>query len=122
MEQDQFTKTSIADLLKMYSEAASAHGISTAKGDYREGNKQHEIIAAVYRELRRRGLDAQRSLLILLDSPDDAVRNWSASHSLEFAPEAGEPVLESLATNSGIQGFNAKMVLKEWRKGTLSFP
>lgn len=46
-----------------------------------------------------------------------------AAHALDFAPEKGEPVLESLAGVQGsLIGFDAEMTLKEWRKGELRFP
>ena len=52
----------------------------------------HAEIAAVYRELRRRGPDDQGALLELLQHDDAGVRLWAAAHALEFAPERGEPV------------------------------
>ncbi len=112
----------IDSLLAMYKEAASVHGRATQEGDYRTGNRQHGVIAAVYRELRRRGATAQRSLLGFLDDPDISVRCWAASHAMEFAPEEGRPVLEDLSEGSGIPRLSAEMVLKEWQKGTLRFP
>lgn len=83
-------------------------------------NANHDIVADVYRELRRRG--SESILLALLDNPDAGVRAWAASHALEFAPDQGEPVLKALASDEGLLGFSAEMTLREWRKGTLSFP
>lgn len=112
----------ISELLKIYAAAATAHGEATAKGDYRAANKQHDIVVAAYREFRARGLEAQRSLFGLLDHPHEAVRGWAAAHALEFAPEEGAPVLESLAKSASIYGFTARVTLEEWKKGTLKFP
>lgn len=122
MKVSQLPKASVADLLKAYAEAAAAHGAASAKGDYRKANPQHDSLAVIYRELRARGSEAQRSLLGLLDHPDEAVRGWAASHALDFAPDEGEPVLEALTTSAGIWKLTSEMTLKEWRKGTLSFP
>ena len=80
------------------------------------------MVSAVYRELRARGKTAQNALLPLMTDPDDAVRGWSAAHALEFAPEQAEPVLTALADSRGVSAFSAKMTLREWRKGNLSFP
>lgn len=122
MKPKELAKASVADLLRAYAEAASAHGAASAKGDYRKANPQHDALAAIYRELRSRGPEAQRSLLGLLDHSDEAVRGWVASHALEFAPEEGQPVLEALATSSGIWKLTSRLTLQEWRNGRLSFP
>ncbi|MEJ0091346.1 MAG: DUF2019 domain-containing protein [Limisphaerales bacterium] len=112
----------IGELLKSYAAAAAAHGEATEKGDYRVGNKQHDIIVATYREIRARGLEAQRSLFGLLDHPNEAVRLVAAAHALEFAPEEGATVLELLAKGTSIHGFSARITLEEWKKGSLKFP
>lgn len=49
----------IAALIARYTDAAASHGRATEGGDYRKGNRAFDVIAAVYRELRRRGPDAQ---------------------------------------------------------------
>jgi hypothetical protein len=50
------------------------------------------------------------------------VRSWAATHTLAFAPEKAEPVLQALTKESGVVGLDAKFTLQEWRKGTLSLP
>jgi hypothetical protein len=57
-----------------------------------------------------------------MQDPDVAVRSWTASHGLEFAPEQAEPVPVALADGPGMSAFTAKMTLREWRKGNLRFP
>jgi hypothetical protein len=110
------------ELTTAYRHAASAHAEATAAGDHESASRHHDTLAAVYRELRVRGASAQRALLPLLQDQDNGVRSWAASHALEFAPERGEPVLARLAESRGVSAFSAKMTLREWRKGTLSFP
>jgi hypothetical protein len=58
----------------------------------------------------------------LLEDPDPGVRAWAGAHALELAPELGENVLETLAAEGGLTGFNAEMTLEVWRGGTLKFP
>jgi hypothetical protein len=113
---------SLEQLTDAYRRAASAHGEATVAGDHEAANRHHDILAEVYRELRARGTAAKEALLPLMQDPDDAVRSWAAAHGLEFAPEKAEPVLSALAESRGISAFNAKMTLREWRKGNLSFP
>jgi hypothetical protein len=56
------------------------------------------VVAGVSRELRARGPEA-----------------------LEFAPDVGEAVLTELAGKQNRLAFTARMTLREWRAGNLSF-
>ena len=85
-------------------------------------NRAAHKVAAVYRELRRRGGNARDALLPLLLSDDLGVQGWAAAHALEFAPERGRAILEFLAKKEGSIGFSAQMTLKVWNEGTLRFP
>jgi hypothetical protein len=120
--------TSIQDeqveaLVRRYAEAAGQHGRATEAGDHKKANQAHEAIASVYRELRSRGLEAQRALLVLLDDSEPGVRLWAASHALEFSPADGERVLSSMANvPKSFLSFSADMTLRQWREGTLRFP
>lgn len=109
-------------LIDHYSRAAAAHSRATLEGDPKTANKNHDVIAAVYRELRQRGVESQRRLLALFGHRDAGVRQWAAAHALEFAPAEGERVLEEIAALAGRAGFDAKMILREWRAGRLRFP
>ena len=109
-------------LTDAYTRAAFGHGSATRNGDHEAANRHHDAITAIYRELRVRGGRAQSALVPLMQHGDECVRSWSAAHALEFAPEQAEPVLTELAAGQGFAAFNAKMTLREWRKGRLSFP
>jgi hypothetical protein len=111
-----------ATLLARYRAAAAAHGAATESGDYQTANRNHDLLAQIYRELRSRGTDAQHELLIFLNDIDPHVRAWAAAHSLEFAAERGEQVLRRLAAEPGVVGLNAEITLQEWLKGSLQFP
>jgi hypothetical protein len=113
----------IASLVNRYSESAAAHGRATEAGDHKTANAAHEVLATVYRELRRRGVEAQRALLPLLEHNDIGVRGWAGAHALEFAPSEGESALTALAeVPRSLISFSAKMTLRQWREGTLRFP
>jgi hypothetical protein len=110
-------------LLKRYADAAAAHGRATESGDHKAANAAHESLSAVYSELRRRGPDAQRALLPLLEDPDLGVRAWAGAHALEFSAADGERVLTLIAEiPKSLVSFSAKMTLREWREGKLRFP
>lgn len=114
-------KLATEELVRLYQEAASVHGQATLSGDYRIGNPAADTVAAIYREIRSRGLEHQRMLLPLLLSTDDGVRGWAAAHALEFEPRQGEAILLDIGKRKGLQGFSARMTLKVWREGTLRF-
>ena len=122
MMKRQMKTANVDELLAAYVEAATTHGVATDTGDYKAGNKASDLIAAIYAELRRRGEDAQRSLLPFLGHDDPGVRLWSASHALEFAPSEGEAVLRALIPVGRFLGLSAKTTLTEWEKGRLRFP
>ena len=107
------------ELVARYAEAAKVHGEATVTGSH-PANNEADLIAAAYRELRRRG--SESALLVLLESKDDGVTAWAGAHALEFAPEQGEPVLAKLAESPGLLGFGAQITLREWRAGRLTFP
>lgn len=119
---EQISSALPAELVEAYVGAAAAHSAATTAGDDRPANDMAERVAALYAELRRRGSEAQRLLLVLLDHDKPGVRVWAASHALDFAPSAGEPVLRSLASEGSIVGFVAETTLEEWRSGLLRFP
>ncbi|MBZ4400967.1 DUF2019 domain-containing protein [Myxococcus sp. MISCRS1] len=113
---------SLQALGALYAEAAAAHGAGSESGDYRATNAQFRRIDAAWRELRARGAEGTGVLASLMVSENPHVRGWAASHVLEAMPEAAEAVLGELANGPpGVARFNAEMVLKEWRAGSLKF-
>jgi hypothetical protein len=113
--------TSAADerLIAAYTEAV----ILSERAQMRPwlANWHADKIWKIARELRRRGPEAQRKLLPLLHHLHPVVRGWSATHALGFAPDEALPVLRALAKEPGI-GFEARITLQEWEKGTLGLP
>jgi len=57
----------IPRLVHRYKNAAEAHARATESGDHKTANQNYDAISTVYREVRRRGLTAQRQFLPLLD-------------------------------------------------------
>lgn len=114
--------TDLPELLSLYERAAIAHGKASETGDYKTANKEYQIVAAVYRELRAQGVEKQKALLRFLNHSDAHVRVWAGAHALEFAPERGEAVLTEISQSTGIPALDAELTLEEWRKGNLRFP
>ena len=119
-DRQDITNATVRQLVSRYVEAATAHTRASQEGDHKRANPQHAIVAAAYRELRRRG--EEDALLPLLTHADPGVRSWAGAHALEFSPENGEKALEGLIAEPGLVGFTAKMTLETWREGDLRFP
>ena len=83
----------------------------------------YDLLVAIRRELKARGIEAERQLLKLLDDPDPGTRCWVAGSVLEFAPEEAERVLTEIAKHvSGLVGFSATRTLEQWKAGTFNPP
>ncbi|HYE72489.1 MAG TPA: hypothetical protein VEF04_04125 [Blastocatellia bacterium] len=121
--EDRNQRGNINSLLDQYKKAAASHGEATLNGDSEICNQEHDILAAVYRELRSLGPEYQAGLLKLHKDSNPWVRLWAASHTLEFCSERGEAILAELAKNTeGLLQFCAATTLSEWHKGDLQFP
>lgn len=107
------------ELVRRYEAAAIQHGRGTLEGTPKETNRAADTIAVVYRELRRRGGQAREAILPLLLSDDPSVRGWAGAHALEFAPEQGRAILETLANETGLIGFSANITLQVWLRNLL---
>lgn len=110
-----------ADLVDVYAQAAAIADRLDIPSPRQ--NRAAHCVAEVYRELRRRGADSQAQLLPLLSDPNPAVRMWAATHSLEFEPDLGEPVVAEIARlDPSLRGFTATITLREWKANRLRFP
>ncbi len=115
-------KTSDIDvLLYTFRESAQKRAQSLDKLNYKEANKNYDLMENVYREIKKHGIDAQIKLLELLKDDNPWVKLSVASRALEFAPESGVPILENLSKMEGSVGFSAEITLEIWRKGELKF-
>ena len=83
----------------------------------------YDLLVAIERELKARGIEAQRQMLKLLDDPDPGTRCWVAGSVLKFAPAEGERVLTDIAAHvDGLVGFSAERTLEQWKAGTFNPP
>ena len=112
----------IKKLISDYIKYAKEHGNGTENGDYIRTNKAYGKIIETYKEIIKLGEEGQQALLELLKHNNLSVSGWAATHSLEFAEENAIHTLENNALCKGIIAFDAKMVLEEWKKGTLVIP
>lgn len=112
----------ITDLEQQYRSFAEAHGAATQKGDYKSANKNHDELMEVLASIRKAGSEGQAVLTRLAGDSNEAVACWAATHCLPFDEVAALSVLAPLSEQPGPMGFNAKMVLQQWKNGQLTIP
>ncbi|MFL5358513.1 DUF2019 domain-containing protein [Archangium sp.] len=119
MKKAQLKKLSTEELVEKTRSLSAERARAIKDCRPRDGNRMFDILVAIERELRARGVEAQRQLLKLLDDPNPATRCWVAASVLEFAPAEGERVLTELASvPSGFVSWSAGMALEQWKAGT----
>jgi hypothetical protein len=104
---------------ELYVDAARRHGQALARGDSDEANAAYDEKVAVLRQLRStpdRGCAVLRSLLT---HEDPGVRKSAATHLLPLDETAAIAALEEVSRLPGLIGFDAEMVLREWKAGRL---
>lgn len=107
-------------ILKNYVAAAHAHGDASQKGDYEKANEAYERLISALLELRQSNDKGAILLKEMLNNKDSYVRCAAATHLLPLEKEVAISALEQLAADqTSLAGFNAKMVLREWRAGKL---
>ncbi|RKI52287.1 DUF2019 domain-containing protein [Corallococcus sp. AB049A] len=107
-------------LIACFREVSARHGRLLNALDTRAANKDYLLAAAVRKELRTRGAEAEAALLDLLSAPEEGTRYWAATAALRFAPSEAEAALASWSTPvSSLVGLSAAMTLRAWKDGTL---
>ena len=117
MKISDFKKAPIEQLVSHYIEAAAQHRTVSAVGDHHDADKISTVLNTLYREMVRRGKQAQQTLLALTSHDDPAVRLWAARHSMDFAPQKAALVLKQLTKSGGIISMDAATALREWQHG-----
>jgi hypothetical protein len=112
----------LEELAHLFADAAIARKAAFDKHKPGLANKEFDKMTNIYVELKRRGLEGQRSLLPLLEHRDPEVRLNAGVLALEFAPRLAEPVLEAVHSLHGMTGYEADLALRRWRAGALKFP
>lgn len=119
----KYGKVETQKLVEMLASAASDRGLALRAAEPRSANTLYKLMVTLYKEIKDRGLEAQRQILPLLRHENPNVRASAAYFALEFDPETAEPALERiLEEEHNMVGFSSRMVLQQWREGKLRFP
>lgn len=107
--------------LKTFEEYAVIQAKTYETGNYRLGNKCHNLIMRALVYLYEMG--CVNCLEPYLSHSEAGVRLEAAFALLPFLGEKSESVLEDLAANSGgIMGINAQTCLSRWKSNEIIFP
>jgi hypothetical protein len=123
MRKSQLKTFPTEQLVEEFRRLSAEHRHAIQSGNPRAANRKFSTLVSIIKELRARGLEAQRQLLKLLADPEPATRSWAASAVLEIAPSEAEQVLEEVSrTQRNTLGFSADWTLKLWREGAFNPP
>lgn len=110
------------DAASEYANSAVEQGAATDRGDHEKANAAHDRLMWALASLRE-SPDRGRSVLqAFLHHKDPHLRCWAATHLLPLDEAAATHVLKSQVSEPPFVGFNAEMVLREWRAGRLRVP
>jgi hypothetical protein len=115
------SEPSLDFIVQQIADAAAAPGAALEAADADLANEHFDRMFDGFRKLRSRGVEGRQSLLTLLDHPDPFVRCAAATHAMEFAQRAAEPVLQALMSLRGPARTQARWALDDWQAGKLYF-
>jgi Domain of unknown function (DUF2019) len=122
------TTLSNQQLVDAYVELSRQQGAALLNEDTRKYNHLFDKVNAIYRELRKRGDDVRKAMLIplLKRAPGESVIDYgtaqrrynAAADLMGVAPDLAKPILEELA-NGALQDYcvRAGMDLLRYEKG-----
>lgn len=112
----------LARLLSRFSAAAMAHHEALEAMDEVRANTHAHMLAGLYEAVLREGPSGQSGLLGLVDSDSPEVAGMAAVYSMNVNPEMCLAVLRRVATEPGLLGFRASVVVERWEAGTWEHP
>lgn len=119
MKKAQLKTLSTERLVEEFGTLSAGHGRDIEEARPKAANRKFDVLVEIQRELRSRGVEAQRQVLRLIDHVEPGTRYWVSSFALEFAPSEAERVLAELAKiPKSLVGFTARWTLEQWKEGT----
>jgi hypothetical protein len=108
------------ELEHAFAEASSKRTEFLRLGQIRKANKEYDRIHSIKAQLRLRSDRGEAALKRLCETGDLDLKLLAASNLLAVDETYATQQLEAIAVpGAGLKAFEAKMTLKEWRKGSL---
>ena len=111
----------LSSLVELFVTATINQHTALAAYDHKLANKHFRLSERYICQIKLIP-DWEKSILPLLSHEHIAVRINAASILLPYETKRAEYVLKQSRFAPGIDGFNAKMILNEWKSGELKFP
>jgi predicted KAP-like P-loop ATPase len=107
------------DMDTSYIDACIKHGVGTITGNYKMANKAANKIYEIVTELKKK--NNLECLFNFIEHKNESVRLWSSSYLLDLDKEERAIItLKNLSRESkSLVSFSAKVILEEWKNGTL---
>lgn len=109
------------ELIEKYVMASINYGKAQEEGDFDKQNKNTAILRKVRIKIKENNSIYVKSLEQLLEHENDYVKLKSAYDLLPILTVKAEKTLMELSNRKGLLGFEAEMILQEWKIGNLLF-
>lgn len=112
-------KVDIDKFRTQYIDSAIQHGAASIDGDYKTANKEYKKIEKIFNKISETP-ECKDFFYSLFQHGDSNVKVWAGCHALSLNILIDEllDILHTIAQEEpGVANLNAKMVLKQWRKG-----
>jgi len=107
----------VAELIRLFRDAARQHSQATLEGDHRVANRAVDQITKIFAQIRRQGVEARQALLEVAVGGDLLEAGLAATYSMKFDPERSLAVLKRLSKDKSILGLTASYAVKRWESG-----
>ena len=113
-------KYTIDEIINIYEKSGKLMYDATLSGDYKTNNKEGKRLIKLFKMFEADTDLGYQCIVRLLESENVVIQTEAASYclALNYNTEYAVLVLEKIANDSknDIFGFNAEMIIKEWRK------
>jgi len=109
------------DWVDKFRNASTRWGDAWQGTDARKRNKWHDRSVFALRHILASGGDSVAQVVNMKDSENCGTALLASTFALKFDARAAEAALQALALARTPLSFSAELVLREWRKGTLTF-
>ncbi len=121
-KEEDYMHIEINEIIDFYAESARQYGQLMDQGEFDEAVPFLDQNEKAFRILLRVGKHGAFALLNLLSHESPHVQISAATHLLNTYRHQAVEVLETMATETGFQGFNAQVVLDDLKKGNIAVP